>query len=80
VAGETLTKDEVCRRLGVTGKVLDGMIRRKEFPRGFKPSPKSRPVWPLTVIEAWFVVLPWLTGEVEDGEDGGEDGGEDEDS
>lgn len=75
VAGETLTKDEVCKRIGVTPKVLDGMIRRGQFPHGYKATPKSRPVWPVEVFVAYMTVHPWLlvidagAEESDDGED-----------
>ncbi len=74
--GETLTKDEVCRRIGVEGKQLDAMIRRGQFPRGLKPTHKSRPVWPLPVFEAWLLLHPLMTAEGAAGEeesDGGEE-------
>ena len=61
MAGETLSKDEVCRRLGVEGKALDEMIRRGRFPRGVKPTHKSRPVWPVAVFEAWLLIHPLLS-------------------
>jgi hypothetical protein len=61
MAGETLSKDEVCRRLGVEGKALDEMIRRGRWPRGFKPTHKSRPVWSVAVFEAAVLVLPLLS-------------------
>jgi predicted DNA-binding transcriptional regulator AlpA len=61
--GETLTKDEVCRRLGVDGPQLDDLIRRGRFPRGVKLAHKSRPVWPVNVFEAALLLLPLMGGD-----------------